>query len=155
MAAHKKWRRTLLSTPSAVTHEAYDLWTGDRFQKRFKTKRAVFPSPKALRKGAVCPDTFYRKIITLEDAIAGGCNLFDIDALRLEYSGDEFRNLFMCEFVDDTQSVFKLSDLEKCYADTETWTDFDPNAERPLGNMPVWGGYDPVPEPVTTPASSS
>ncbi len=143
MAAHKKWRRTLLSTPSAVTHEAYDLWTGDRFQKRFKTKRAVFPSPKALRKGAVCPDTFYRKIITLEDAIAGGCNLFDIDALRLEYSGDEFRNLFMCEFVDDTQSVFKLSDLEKCYADTETWTDFDPNAERPLGNMPVWGGYDP------------
>ena len=49
----------------------------------------------------------------------------------------------MCEFVDDTQSVFKLSDREKCYADTETWTDFDPNAERPLGNMPVWGGYDP------------
>ncbi|CAK7055732.1 terminase large subunit domain-containing protein [Bilophila wadsworthia] len=143
MAAHKKWRRTLLSTPSAVTHEAYDLWTGDRFQKRFKTKRAVFPSPKALRKGAVCPDTFYRKIITLEDAIAGGCNLFDIEGLRLEYSGDEFRNLFLCEFVDDTQSVFKLADLERCYADTETWTDFDPNAARPLGTLPVWGGYDP------------
>ena len=72
------------------------------------------PSPKALRKVRSVPIPFYRKIITLEDAIAGGCNLFDIDALRLEYSGDEFRNLFMCEFVDDTQSVFKLSDLEKC-----------------------------------------
>ena len=81
------------------------------------------PLPQSLTERRVCPDTFYRKIITLEDAIAGGCNLFDIDALRLEYSGDEFRNLFMCEFVDDTQSVFKLSDLEKCYADTETWTD--------------------------------
>lgn len=113
MAAHKKWRRTLLSTPSAVTHEAYDLWTGDRFQKRFKTKRAVFPSPKALRKGAVCPDTFYRKIITLEDAIAGGCNLFDIDALRLEYSGDEFRNLFMCEFVDDASFVIVAPPLKE------------------------------------------
>ena len=27
------------------------------------------------------------------------------------YSADEFRNLFLCEFVDDTQSVFRLADL--------------------------------------------
>lgn len=62
MASHKKWRRTLFSTPSAVAHQAYDLWTGERFQKRFKAKRAAFPSSKELRKGALCPDTFYRKV---------------------------------------------------------------------------------------------
>ena len=57
------------------------------------------------------------------------------------YSADEFRNLFLCEFVDDTQSVFRLADLETCYADTDAWP--DPTADRPLGNLPVWGGYDP------------
>ncbi|WP_462430381.1 terminase large subunit domain-containing protein [Bilophila wadsworthia] len=143
MASHKKWRRTLFSTPSAVAHQAYDLWTGERFQKRFKAKRAAFPSSKELRKGALCPDTFYRKVITLEDAIAGGCDLFDLESLKLEYSADEFRNLFLCEFVDDTQSVFRLADLETCYADTDAWPDFNPTADRPLGNLPVWGGYDP------------
>ena len=143
MASHKKWRRPLFSTPSAVAHQAYDLWTGERFQKRFKAKRAAFPSSKELRKGALCPDTFYRKVITLEDAIAGGCDLFDLESLKLEYSADEFRNLFLCEFVDDTQSVFRLADLETCYADTDAWPDFNPTADRPLGNLPVWGGYDP------------
>lgn len=59
------------------------------------------------------------------------------------YSADEFRNLFLCEFVDDTQSVFRLADLETCYADTDAWPDFNPTADRPLGNLPVWGGYDP------------
>lgn len=59
------------------------------------------------------------------------------------YSADEFRNLFLCEFVDDTQSVFRLADLETCYADTDAWPDFNPTADRPLGNLPMWGGYDP------------
>ena len=145
MAAHKKWRRTFFSTPSAVTHEAYDLWTGDRFNKRWKrkSKRVEFPSFDECRAGAVGPDKTWRKVITLLDAEAGGCDLFDIDELRLEYSDDEFKNLFMCQFVDDLEAVFRLHDLEACYADFEDWTDFDPVAERPFGNRPVVGGYDP------------
>jgi hypothetical protein len=145
MAAHKKWRRTFFSTPSAVTHQAYDLWTGDRFNKRWKrkSKRVEFPSFEECRAGAVGPDRTWRKVITLLDAEKGGCDLFDIDELRLEYSEDEFKNLFMCEFVDDLQAVFRLRDLEACYGDLDEWTDFAPNADRPFGNMPVWGGYDP------------
>ncbi|GAB6177950.1 terminase family protein [Desulfobaculum senezii] len=144
MAAHKKWRRTLFSTPSAVTHEAYDLWTGERFQKRYKKKRAQFPSFKESQGGVLCPDNTWRKIITLEDAEAGGCDLFDVKELKLEYSPDEFRNLFMCEFVDDTWSVFRLADLELCPVDPDDeWPDFTPGAQRPFGNAPVWGGYDP------------
>ncbi len=143
MAAHKKWRRTLFSTPSAVTHEAYDLWTGERYNKRFKRKRAEFPTFKQMQSGILCPDNQWRKIITLDDAEAGGCNLFDKDELKIEYSPDEYRNLFGCEFVDDTMGVFRLVDLEACGVDVEDWLDFDPKAARPLGNMPVWGGYDP------------
>lgn len=128
------------SPPVRRGAQAYDLWTGERFQKRFKTKRAAFPTAKELRQGVLCPDTFYRKAITLEDAITGGCDLFDLESLKLEYSADEFQNLFLCEFVDDTQSVFRLADLETCYADTDAWPDFNPTAGRPLREPPVWGG---------------
>ncbi|MET4706719.1 terminase large subunit domain-containing protein [Endozoicomonas lisbonensis] len=143
MAAHKKWRRTLLSTPSAVTHEAYDLWTGDRYQKRFKRKREEFPGFKEMQSGVLCPDNHWRKIITLDDAEAGGCDLFDKEELKIEYSPEEFRQLFMCEFMDDTMGVFRLADLQACGIDTDIWEDYDPKADRPLGNLPVYGGYDP------------
>ncbi len=143
MAAHKKWRRTLFSTPSAVTHDAYDLWTGERYQKRFRRKRVAFPGFEERRSGVMCPDNTWRKIITLHDAEAGGCNLFDIEELQLEYSPDEFRNLFLCEFVDDTQGVFRLADLELCPVDPDDWPDYVPGADRPFGAAPVWGGYDP------------
>jgi len=145
MAAHKKWRITMFSTPSAVTHEAYDLWTGDRFNRRFKQKgrRQEFPGFAEMRKGVVCPDKTWRKIITLKDAEKGGCDLFDIEDLQIQYSDDEFKNLFMCEFVDELQAVFRLKHLEACMADPDDWDDVDPDAEKPFGNRQVWGGYDP------------
>jgi hypothetical protein len=55
----------------------------------------------------------------------GGCNLFDLDQLRLEYSPDEYQNLLMCEFIDDLASVFPLSELQACMVDSwEVWEDF-------------------------------
>lgn len=143
MATHKKWRKTLFSTPSAVTHDAYDLWTGERYNQRFKKKRVEFPGFKEMQSGILCPDNTFRKIITLDDAEAGGCNLFDRDSLILEYSPDEFKNLFGCLFVDDTFGVFRFVDLEDCAVDSSLWHDVDNNATRPVGNRPVWGGYDP------------
>ena len=145
MASHKKWRRTLFSTPSAVTHEGYARWTGDLFNRRWKTKnkRKEFPSFKEMQAGVLCPDKVWRKIITLDDAEKGGCDLFDIEELKLEYSADEYRNLYMCKFVDNLQAVFRLNNLEACYADPEDWDDFDIDADRPFDNYPVWGGYDP------------
>jgi len=58
-----------------------------------------------LAPGLLCPDGQYRQIVTVEDAVRGGCNLFD---LRMEYSPDEYQNLLMCEFIDDLASVFPL-----------------------------------------------
>lgn len=143
MAVHKKWRRTLLSTPSTVNHEAYPLWTGDQYNQRFKRKRVEFPGFKQMQSGILCPDKAWRKIITLDDAIAGGCNLFDRDSLVDEYNPSEFKNLFMCKFVDDTFGVFRFADLEDCTVDTSLWQDINWTARRPVGNYPVWGGYDP------------
>jgi uncharacterized protein YjcR len=143
MAAHKKWRRTLFSTPSAVTHPAYGLWNGDWFNARNKVKRQQFPGFKETQSGILCPDNTWRKIITLEDAMAGGCDLFDLHDLKLEYGPEEFENLFMCGFVDDTNGVFLLHQLEACGADPAEWADFNPKLPRPFGNKPVWCGYDP------------
>lgn len=147
MASHAKWRKTYFSTPSAVTHQAYPFWTGEEFRnsKRGKKLAKDWPSEAQIHAGALCPDGQWRKVITLEDAIAGGCDLFDIDRLRLENDEERFDQLYMCKFIDSTQSVFSLADLERCYSDRALWADYDhdPKAERPFGNSPVWLGYDP------------
>lgn len=141
MSAHKKWRRTLFSTPSAVTHQAYAKWSGDEYQSRFK-KPKPWVSKAELHAGIVCPDGMWRHIVTLEDAIAGGCDLFDIDEIRMEYTPEQYKQLFDCQFVDDTQSVFRMAALEGCMADSADWG-LNLNQPRPLGNRGVWGGYDP------------
>lgn len=145
MGTHKKWRKTYFSTPSAVSHQAYPFWTGEAFRnsKRGKPTANEWPGEAAYTQGALCPDGQWRKTITLDDAIAGGCDLFDIEQLQLEYDEDSFQQLFYCKFIDSTQSAFGLKDLEKCYSDFTLWADFNPDAPRPFGNAPVWLGYDP------------
>ena len=146
MATHKKWRKTYFSTPSAVSHQAYPFWTGDAFKRgKHKSASLPFPADDELRQGKLCPDGQWRKTITIDDAVAGGCDLFDIEQLRLENSQDQFDQLYLCKFIDSAQSAFNLSDLERCYADLSMWTDYesDPKAPRPFGNSPVWIGYDP------------
>jgi len=145
MATHTKWRKTYFSTPSTKAHPAYPFWTGDHWrQGKPEREEIVFPEFDTLRDGGrLCPDKQWRYVVTIEDAIAGGCKLFDIDELRDEYNGDDFANLFMCVFVDDAASVFKFTDLEKCMVDAARWQDYKPAAPRPFGNREVWLGYDP------------
>ncbi|MCX9038810.1 terminase ATPase subunit family protein [Citrobacter portucalensis] len=147
MALHKKWRQTYFSTPSSLTHSAYPFWSGALFNKgRPKAERVEFDlSHTHLARGVLCPDGQYRQIITVEDAVNGGCNLFDIDQLRLEYSPDEYQNLLMCEFVDDLASIFPLAMMQGCMVDSwEVWDDFEPLMLRPFGWKQVWIGYDPA-----------
>lgn len=146
MAMHKKWKQTYFSTPSSLTHEAYPFWTGEQFNQRVKKDNRVIidVGHEALRAGNLCADGQWRQIVTIEDAIRGGCDLFDIDQLRLEYSEDEFNNLLMCEFLDDTQSIFPLSKMQACLVDSWiAWRDLKPFAPRPIGDKEVWLGYDP------------
>ncbi len=148
MATHKKWRITYFSTPSTIGHESNAFWSGDLHNKgKSKADRVTFDvSHSALRDGAVGPDGQWRQIVTIEDAAAGGCDLFDIAALRLEYNEQDFANLFLAQWVDDNESYFRLDELRRCMVDAwEDWAgDFDPFAARPYGNLPVWIGYDPA-----------
>ncbi|MCL7930423.1 terminase large subunit domain-containing protein [Halomonas llamarensis] len=147
MATHKQFSQTYCSTPSSIAHAAYPFWTGERLNKRRKKSDRVEidTSHKALRNGALCGDRQWKQIVTIHDAEQGGCDLFEIDDLRFEYSDDEFANLFECQFVDDSQSAFPLSAIQPCMVDSwEVWNDYRPFAPRPVGDRGVWIGYDPT-----------
>jgi len=146
MASQKNRRLTYFSTPSSVTHEAYAFWTGAAFNKGKSKKEQVKidTSHERLKDGFYCADGQYRQIITIDDAERRGFDLFDIEQLRREYSAEDFDNLFMCKFIDDTFSVFPLQDLKGCMVDSWLeWTDYKPEGARPLGERSVWIGYDP------------
>lgn len=146
MAMHKRWRRTYFSTPSTVAHQAHPYWTGERRNRRVKKEDRITidVSHKRLQAGALCEDNIWRQIVTIEDAAARGCDLFDIEELRIEYAPDEFANLLMCQFVDDSLSAFKFNELQRATVDAMVdWRDVDLLAKRPVGNREVWAGYDP------------
>ena len=147
MSLHKKWRSTYFSTPSSLAHSAYPFWSGELFNKgrRNKADRIDLDLTHAhLLKGVLCDDGQWRQIVTVEDALSGGCNLFDLEQLQLEYSPAEYENLLMCEFVDDQASVFPFAELQGCMVDSlDEWEDFDPYLKRPFAYRPVWIGYDP------------
>lgn len=147
MSLHKQWRETYFSTPSSLTHSAYPFWSGTQFNKgRAKTDKIDLDiSHSALSRGRLCEDGQWRQIVTVEDAVQGGCNLFDLEQLRQRYSPEDYQNLLMCMFMDDLASVFQLAMLQKCMVDSwEVWEDFEALALRPFGWREVWIGYDPA-----------
>ena len=150
MAMQKFWRLTYFSTPSSLSHDAYPFWSGAMFNKgRPKNEHIKFDvEHAALHGGRLCGDGQWRQIVTVEDAVRGGCDLFDLDRLRRRYSPDDYNQLLMCQFADDTDSEFPLAMLQRCMVDSwevwEVWEDYKPHAMRPLGHRSVWIGYDPA-----------
>ncbi|WP_052470906.1 terminase large subunit domain-containing protein, partial [Xanthomonas citri] len=148
MAMHKKWRKTYFSTPSSMAHEAYTFWTGERRNKGKPAAQRIQidVSHDALAGGRRCQDRAWRQIVNILDAQRRGCDLFDIEELREEYSPDAFANLLMCDFVDDGASIFPLAMLQPCMVDSwvEWGQDYKPFAARPYGDRAVWIGYDPA-----------
>lgn len=148
MALHKKWRKTYFSTPSSKGHEAYKWWTGERLNKGKPSAQHIKldVSHDALGQGRLCDDKIWRQIVTILDAEARGCDLFDLEELRFEYNAEQWANLLMCEFVDDGASIFPLTLLQPCMIDSwEAWAeDYKPFAQRPFGDRAVWIGYDPA-----------
>lgn len=146
MSSQKRWRQTYFSTPSSLSHDAYPFWSGAAFNAgRDKRERVDLDiTHAALAGGAHCADGQWRQIVTILDAMGGGCDLFDVEQLRLEYSPEQFLQLFMCQFIDDGASVFSLALMQRCMVDAwEVWHDFRPFHARPFGDRPVWIGYDP------------
>lgn len=147
MASHAKWRLTYFSTPSSLSHDAYPFWSGKLYNKGRPAAEQIQldVSHAALSAGRRCEDGQWRQIVTVRDAEASGCNLFDIDQLQVENGPEEFAQLYMCQFIDDGQSVFPLSMLQRCMVDSwVVWEDFKPFTLRPFAYRPVWVGYDPA-----------
>ncbi|MCG7586365.1 terminase large subunit domain-containing protein, partial [Photobacterium sp. OFAV2-7] len=144
-ATHTHFNITYFSTPSAKNHPAYPFWTGDAWKKGKDSRSNIdFPSRKELRDGGrVCPDKQWRYEINVKMAVEGGCHFIDWKTLEEEKSPDVFSNLYMCEFVDDSSSVFKFSVVTKLMVNPATWQDFKPKQPQPFGNREVWLGYDP------------
>jgi uncharacterized protein YjcR len=147
MAMHKHWRKTYFSTPSSMAHEAYPFWTGESFMSRQakREREAMDLAHDIIKNGKLCADKVWRQIVTILDAAEGGCDLFDIDELRdFEYTPEQFENLLMCKFIDDTQSVFPLSMLQPCMVDAMVdWLDVQYFGLRRYSYFPVAIGYDP------------
>lgn len=147
MASQKMYRQTYFSTPSTTAHSAYAFFSGKLFNRnRAKSERVEIDiSHENLRSGKLCADHQWKQIVTIYDAIEGGCNRFDIEDLIAERSKEEFEQLFLCQFADDHSSAFKFADLQLCQVDSlEEWTDYKPFWQRPFGNREVWLGYDPA-----------
>ncbi|MFC0920456.1 terminase large subunit domain-containing protein [Pasteurella multocida] len=146
MASQKQYRQTYFSTPTTIASDAYQFWSGKSFNKRRpKEERIEIDiSHDNLRAGKLCADRQWKQIVNIYDAQAGGCDLFDIDDLIAENSREEFEQLYMCQFADDTSSVFKFNELQLCQVDSlEEWKDYKPFLKRSFGNREVWLGYDP------------
>lgn len=146
MASHKFYRKTYLSTPSSVAHQAYALWTGKAFNRRRKKADQVEIDVRyeTLKSGHLGADRIWRHMLTLEDAAAQGCDLFDIEEIREENAPDEYANLYNCQFVDDSLSAFKFNELQRSTVDAIVdWKDINLLTARPVGNREVWAGYDP------------
>lgn len=145
MATHKQYTRTLFSTPSTLAHEAYPMWTGDRFNRRRpKADRVrIDIDHESLRGGVLGQDGIWRQIVSVFDAVDRGFDLVDVAELQLENSVDEFNNLYRCVFLDDSQSMFPFELMRRCMVDAwEVWKDYEPYALRPYDGD-VWLGYDP------------
>ncbi|WP_374406501.1 terminase large subunit domain-containing protein [Pelagerythrobacter sp.] len=152
MATHTIYRKTYFSSASSKTHQSYGFWSGEEWNKgRKKGEQKPFDlSLRNLRGGAIMPDGSWQQTLTIHDAAAQGLGkLVDVDELRLEYSEEEFRNLFECEDVDDSESSFPWSRIAPARVDSFLkWRDFKPAlievaGGRPFGDLPVWLGYDP------------
>jgi uncharacterized protein YjcR len=145
MATQKQYTRTLFSTPSTLAHEAYPMWTGDRFnRRRAKADQVrIDVGHDALRAGVLGPDGIWRQIVTVFDAIDQGFDLVDVEELQREYAVDEFDNLFRCIFLDDSQSMFPFALMRRCMVDSwDVWRDLKPYQPRPYDGE-VWLGHDP------------
>ncbi|MBB5447096.1 MULTISPECIES: terminase large subunit domain-containing protein [unclassified Paraburkholderia] len=147
MATHKHLRMTHFSTPSTTTHEAYSFWTGSHYNKgrAEKDRVEIDVSHTSLARGLICPDGQWRHMVTVEDAVAAGFDKLDVDELRQHNSPADFANLYMCDFVDDTASVFPFDAMKACMVDSWVeWDDVKPLEARPYGLRAVWVGYDPA-----------
>lgn len=90
IACHKRHSLTMFTSPS-YNHDAFRVWNGT-----FRNHR---PSPLINTGDSVfCTDGVWRQSVTLDSACQRGCNLFAPEEIKREYSDDDYRLLFGCDW---------------------------------------------------------
>ncbi|MEG1421929.1 MAG: hypothetical protein RSA95_07270 [Citrobacter sp.] len=80
----------MFTTPSD-SYAAFRVWNG--------TTRKRQPSPLINTGDSVfCTDGVWRQSVTLDAACLRGCNLFAPEEIKREYSDDDYRLLFGCDW---------------------------------------------------------
>lgn len=147
MGTLAQFKHTYFGAPTAISHQAFTIWSGERFTKFHKDTTINVTDHKALHYGRKDPDGFWRCVSSVYSAIDMGWDKVNLEQLRLETPDPvRFENIYGCKFVDDTDSVFKLGDLLDCGVDPLSWyPDYDhDNPDNPAGNLPCSIGYDPA-----------
>ncbi|MBU2514528.1 terminase family protein [bacterium] len=140
MATLDQYRLTYFSTPSYKSHYSYNIWEGiDEFGNKVK-------------------DVISRTKITIFDAIKKGCKRINLEKIKRRFTPRQFKFLFLCEWVDDTNSFFKAEDLEACYYSEPKLDAKGKPVRDKAGNLvfefadlpefehvgyPIYVGYDP------------
>lgn len=149
ISSQNRYHTTNFSIPLTTDHPAYKIWSGAKFNDgKSEKKKAKFDlSHETLKNGHDGQDAVWRHIVNIEDAIEQGFTLHTIEMLKADgWSDAEFKNLFMCEFLDAEKSVFNYQDLLACCEGTDDlleWPDYKKHAALPFGNEPVVIGSDP------------
>jgi len=142
-ATLKQYNIVMSSTPSHESHPSYNFWMGITDGR----KGVEFTYDEA-RKGILCSDGIYRKIITLEDAVAQGNNLISIERLKRRHP-ETYPMLFQGIWMKHGGSAFDARQIMRCMVDPfEDWPDvwIAQGLDRPYGGKDVVIGFDPAKE---------
>lgn len=142
MATQNGYTVTYLTTPSTIMHSFYDYWTGERVNKYRMAHEKIdidvrFSSFEKLDGYRLDGDGVSRFMYTVDKAIDKGFTLVSIDKLKLKTPNPiVFDNLYRCQFIDDSESVFTIKSLLRCAVADADWEKYDRKKY-------VGVGYDP------------
>ena len=155
IASFSECKKTIITTPSALSHPLYDKWSGAEYNEDRAEKDLVkiSLSHAKLKHGALGDDGIWRQMVTLEDAVEKGFDRISVEQIKKENTPIKYRNYYMCGFIDDTDSVFKISELLDCMRDPLVIKHYDKDLDKPYGNLAVTVGYDPSGEGDTASAT--
>ncbi|MEB6513342.1 terminase family protein [Enterobacter roggenkampii] len=90
LSCHKRHSLTMFTSPSD-NYDAFRVWNGSNRKRRpsllINTGDSVF-----------CTDGVWRQSVTLDAACQQGGNLFSPEEIKREYSDDDYRMLFGCDW---------------------------------------------------------
>jgi uncharacterized protein YjcR len=137
MATLSDYRKTYFSSPTAVSHQAYSIWSGERFTQTNSDITIDVTNLNVLKHGRKDADGIWRCACTVHHAIDMGWDLVDLNQLKLETPNKKtFGMLYECKFFDDSDSVFSMQDILDCAVNSKN---LDKNY-----NGAVTIGYDPA-----------